>query len=294
MKTKPPRTICRNPCCVRNAKGNELGNRYVSGIVRQCGFLRRLRGHARIRGRERATGFFGIEAEPLTGEISTERPSFSTSPVPLAAGHLQLESGVQYTRIDSGEKDVTLPFALLRAGLAKNLELQLGWAGYSDTDIGNRSFKGGTDTTIALKTQLTGQKGSLPALGILGQVSLPTGAENKTSDSVDPSLGLLWTYDFANAGLFGTALVTSTTDDDDDRIGQSGIGAGIGVPLADRLSGYIEYFGVFTHSDAPQHNANAGAIYLVNRNMVLDAVIGAGLNAPAPDYYVGAGVSVRW
>ena len=239
-------------------------------------------------------GFFGIESEPLTDEIDTARPSFSTSPVPLAAGHLQIESGVQLSKIDSDDEDVTLPFALLRAGLAKNLELQLGWDGYSDAGVGDRSFKGGTDTTVALKTQLTGQSGALPALGLLGQVSLPTGAGNKTSDSVDPSLGLLWTYDVANAGYFGTALVTSTTDDDDDRIGQSGIGAGIGVPLADRLRAYVEYFGIFTRHEAPEHNANAGVIYVFTHNMALDAVIGGGLNAAAPDFYVGAGASLRW
>ncbi|WP_292444236.1 transporter [Methylibium sp.] len=238
--------------------------------------------------------YLGIEAEPLEGDISTERPSFSTSPVPLAAGHLQLESGVQFTRIDSDADDVTLPFALLRAGLGKNLELQLGWAGYSHTEIGGRSFKGGTDMSLALKTQLTEQSGALPALGLLGQVSLPTGAKNKTSDSVDPSVGLLWTYDFARAGFFGTALLTSTTDDEDDRILQSGMGAGVGVPLAQQLSGYVEYFGIFTEHEGPQHNANAGLIYLLSKDLALDGVIGGGLNRRAPDYYVGVGASVRW
>ena len=238
--------------------------------------------------------FLGVAAEPLSGDISTERPSFSTSPVALSAGHLQLESGVQFTRSDGGVKDVTLPFLLLRAGVAKSVELQLGWAGYSITESGARTAKGVTDTTVALKVHLNEQDGALPAFGVLGQLSFPTGAQNKTSDSVDPSLGLLWTYDFASVGLFGTALLTSTTDAAGRRVGQSGVGTGIGVPLADRLSGYVEYFGMFTQHESPRHNANAGVSFLLAKNMALDAYGGAGLNSAAPNYFVGAGFSVRW
>ena len=237
---------------------------------------------------------FGIAAEPLSGDISTERPSFSTSPVALPAGHLQLESGVQFTRSDGGVKDTTLPFLLLRAGVARSVELQLGWAGYSITDTGARTAKGVTDTTVALKVELNKQEGALPAFGVLGQLSFPTGARNKTSDSIDPSIGLLWTYDFASAGLFGTALLTSTTDAAGGRVAQGGFGSGIGFPLADRLSGYVEYFGIFTGRQAPRHNANAGVSYLLARNMALDAYGGAGLNSAAPNYFVGAGFSVRW
>ena len=238
--------------------------------------------------------FLGVAAEPLSGNINTERPSFSTSPVALPAGHLQLESGVQFTRSDGGVKDVTLPFLLLRTGLAKSVELQLGWAGYSITDGGARTTKGVTDTTVALKIQLNEQEGALPALGVLGQLSFPTGAKSKTSDSVDPSIGLLWTYDFASAGLFGTALLTSTTDAAGSRIAQSGIGSGIGFALAERLSGYVEYFGIFTGHESPRHNANAGLSFLLSKNMALDAYGGAGLNPAAPNYFFGAGFSVRW
>ena len=238
--------------------------------------------------------FLGVTAEPLSGDISTERPSFSTSPIALPAGHLQLESGVQLTGSDGGVRDVTLPFLLLRAGLARRVELQLGWAGYSITDLGARTAKGATDTTVALKVQLNRQDGALPAFGVLGQLSFPTGAKNKTSDSVDPSIGLLWTYDLPSAGLFGTALVTSTTDADGHRIGQSGLGAGIGFPLARRLSGYVEYFGNFTQHRSPSHNGNAGLSFLLDKNMAIDAYAGAGLSRAAPNYFVGAGFGVRW
>lgn len=248
--------------------------------------------------------FLGINSEPLEGSISTERPSSSTSPVALPAGHVQIEGGVQLTRGDGGVRDVTLPFLLLRAGLAKNVEVQLGWAGYSITDRGPRTSKGVTDTTLALKVQLSEQNGAMPALGVLGQLSFPSGAQSKTSDSTDPSIGLLWSYDFAPAsvfdiglpgiGLFGTALLTSTTDDDGGRIAQSGIGIGAGVPISERLSAYVEYFGTFTRRQSPQHNANAGLSWLFGRNTAVDAYLGAGLNAAAPNFFIGTGISHRW
>lgn len=139
--------------------------------------------------------FFGIEPESFTGIIDTERPNFSTRPVPLFAGHLQVEGGLQFTRMEGDAEDFTLPLWLLRAGLAKNVELQVGWDGYSFSEMGEDSFAGANDITVALKTQFTEQTGAVPAIGLLGQLSLPTGSSETTSNALDPSLGVLWTYD---------------------------------------------------------------------------------------------------
>lgn len=244
---------------------------------------------------EEERGFFGIEVQPFTEPvISTERPNFSASPIPLASGRYQIESGLQYTEGDGGAEDFTLPLALLRAGLARNLELQIGWVGYSSGEEDGDSIDGANDVSVALKTQLTEQAGPVPALGLIGQLSLPTGSSETSSDSLDPSLGALWTYDLQrDIGLFGTVLFSSLTDDEDDRFFQTAAAAGVGFPIADRLGSYVEYFGIFPDGGGPEHNVNTALLYLVN-NLLLDAVIGAGLNDAAPDYFVGGGVSYRW
>lgn len=239
-------------------------------------------------------GFLGIEVEPLTQPISTERPNFSTSPVPLASGHQQIEIRFQYTQTDSDMEGFTVPQALFRVGLARNLELQIGWAGYSFTDINGDSITGANDITVALKAQVTEQEGYLPTLGLLGKLSLPTGSGEFSSDSVDPSLGVLWAYHLQDANLFGTVSFSSLTDEEDERFFQTGIAAGVGFPIGGGFSGYIEYFGVFSERGEPAHIIDVGLPYLVNRNLQLDAVVGVGLNEAAPDYFAGAGVSYRW
>lgn len=87
--------------------------------------------------------------EPSSGEIDTERPNFSTSPAPLPASHLQIEAGAQFTQHRSYSEDFTLPLALSYAGLAKNLELQIGFNGYSFSKMGNASMEGANDITVA-------------------------------------------------------------------------------------------------------------------------------------------------
>jgi hypothetical protein len=191
----------------------------------------------------------------LTGEIDTERPNFSTSPVPLPAGHLQIEAGSQFIQSGNDAEDFTLPLALLRAGLARNLELQIGWDGYSFSDVGDESIEGANDITMALKSQLTEQRGAIPAIGVLGQLSLPTGSSETTSDSLDPSLAALWTYDFQTAGLFGTTSFNSLRQDG-ERIFQTTIAAGVDFPVAGRVSSYVEYFGTFTERQGPTHLLN--------------------------------------
>ena len=100
-------------------------------------------------------------------------------------------------------------------------------------------------------------------MGVLGQISFPTGGGDATSDSVDPSLGLLWSYDVPGpATTFGTVVVSSLTNDDDGRFSQLGASFGAGFPIASNLNGYVEYFGVFADEGAPSNNVNGGLLYL--------------------------------
>lgn len=237
--------------------------------------------------------FFGIAPEPLIGEIDTERPNFSTSPVPLSAGHLQIEAGSQFTQRSNDAEDFTLPLALLRAGLARNLELQIGWDGYSFSEEGDESMQGANDITLALKTQLTEQRGAIPSIGVFNQLSLPTGSSEDTSNSLDPSLGALWTYEFQTAGLFGTTSFNSLRENG-ERIFQTTVAAGVGFPVAGPMSSYVEYFGTFTERQGPTHLINSALLYLINNNLQLDVVVGGGFNGRTLDYFTGGGVSYRW
>lgn len=234
------------------------------------------------------------EAGAFENPINAERPGFSSSPVPLAPGLLQLEGGLQDTRIDSNIDVQVAPLLLLRAGLRPNLELQVAWSGYTWLDGPGFSEHGITDMTVGVKTQLTDQVGSRPAIGLLGILSLPIGDDVFSSDEVDPSLGVLWTYALQDGpGLFGTVLLSSPTQAG-DRETQITPAVGVSFSHTERLSSYTEYFGTFPEEGGPAHVLNGGFAYLFSEDIQLDVHVGFGLNSRADDRFIGAGFAKRW
>src|SRR5712691_196054 len=95
----------------------------------------------------------GWEMATVTDPISADRPGFSTGPRTVARGHLQLETGYQFTSDNDGAdiKDHTLPLLLFRAGLLDNLELRIGWNGVSWTRVNGDSERNTSDVSVGVK-----------------------------------------------------------------------------------------------------------------------------------------------
>ncbi len=224
-----------------------------------------------------------------TATISAERPGFSSSPIALAPSVLQIESGYQFTR-DSGVVDFdgyTLPLVLFRVGLIERLELQLSWAGYSSSDIGNQNIHGVNDASVGVKWQVNGPDAAVP-LAFFAGLSLPVGTDDFSSDTVDPSLGAFWSY---NSGLdwFGTVLISES--DNDVSIGNA---IGISLPIEAETSAYVEYFGNYGSDSGSEHYLNGGFAYLARTDLQFDLHGGVGLNGRAADFFVGFGTAYRF
>lgn len=221
--------------------------------------------------------------------INAQRPGFSASPISLAPGLWQIEGGYQYTGGLSGvdADNQTLPLALLRYGLADRVELQFGWAGYSRVDAGSQDVDGANDASIAVNWQLTAADSAVP-LSIIALLSLPVGDEEFSSDEVDPAVGLAWSH---SAGLdwFGTLSVSFY--DDDSSVGNA---FGVSLPVNERTSGYVEYYGNYGSDSGTEHYINGGIAYLPELNMQLDVNGGFGLNDNAADFFVGFGIAYRF
>ena len=237
----------------------------------------------------------GFASATPTGPISTGRPSFSTGPGTVPKGYLQLEGGYRFAH-DGAADAQTLPQLSLRAGVADRVELRFGWAGFIGTG-GDGSDFDPADLVLGVKYTVYAPSGSPLAVGVLGQLSVPTGGGAATSGSYDPSLGLLWSYDVAGpVGVFGTVLVSSLTDPADDRFTRTGASVGAGFPVARSLDGFVEYYGLFDSGAGagPSHNLDGGLLYLVSDNFQLDVNATVGLNDKASDYALGAGFGVRF
>lgn len=227
----------------------------------------------------------------LADTISAERPGFASGPVPLERGLNQIEAGYQYNK--DGSIDVhNLPQLVFRTGLGDNLEFQAAWSGHTDIDFPGGSIDGLSDLTIGFKTQLRDNNDALD-LGLYGGLSLPIGDSAFSSDAVDPTVGLFWTYAQTDEPtIFGTFVASSATiSDDRELIGGASIGMGFSIDT--QLGAYIEVFSLFG-AGAPAHNANGGFTYLVNDDLQLDIEAGFGLSDNAGDFSFGFGVARRW
>ncbi len=249
--------------------------------------------------------------DPMTQPMVTDRPDFTESTDAIPSGHFQLEAGYTFT-YDREHKDRvrdhTAPEFLLRIGLVDDLELRLGWQGYSWTEnqfvtrtpAGRRVTRedwtdGAHDLSIGFKLKLLEQDGLVPHFGILASMNVPVGSDVVSPGDVEPGAVLLWAYDLTDdlalAGNVGFASLT----DGGDRFYQTSASISVAVALTERLGAYVEYYGLYPnaeHSDAA-HVLNGGFTFLINNNFQIDWRIGGGLNEEADDFFTGVGFAWR-
>ena len=204
-------------------------------------------------------------ADAMAEPLITDRPDFTESTDAIPAGHFQLEAGYTFT-YDREHKDRvrdhTAPEFLLRVGVVDDVELRLGWQGYSWTEnqfetrtrAGRRVTSedwtdGAHDLSIGFKLKLLEQDGLVPHFGILASMNIPVGSDVVSSGDVEPGAILLWAYDLTDelalAGNVGFASLT----DAGERFFQTSASLSLAVALTERLGGYVEYFGLYPNAE---------------------------------------------
>lgn len=263
-------------------------------------------------GETRERGFLGFRAAPLDQPLVTDRPDFTESTDPVPLGRWQLEMGYTFTYDREGSerrRDHSAPEFLTRIGIAEGWELRIGWAGYAwtqerqrgETQVGrpitHESWsQGANDLALGFKVKLAEQRGPIPHLGLIGEISVPTGSAGTGSGDVDPAVKLLWAYElsekFSVAGNLNVAVPTENAH----RFVQASGSVTMALAVSERWGAYLEYFGLFPNADGADcaHYVNGGLTYLINDNVQLDWRVGAGLNREADDFFTGVGVSWRF
>ncbi|MCH8880884.1 MAG: transporter [Planctomycetes bacterium] len=250
-------------------------------------------------------------ADAMAEPLITDRPDFTESTEAIPAGHFQLEAGYTFT-YDREHKDRvrdhTAPEFLLRIGVIDDVELRLGWQGYSWTEnqfvtrtrVGRRVTgedwtDGAHDLSIGFKLKLLEQDGLVPHFGILASMNIPVGSDVVSPGDVEPGAILLWAYDLTDeVALAGNVGFASLTDAG-ERFFQTSASISLAVALTERLGGYVEYYGLYPNaedSDAA-HTLNCGLTFLINNNFQIDWRIGGGLNEEADDFFTGVGFAWR-
>lgn len=237
--------------------------------------------------------------------VQADRPGVATPPTLIPRGTVQVEGGVEFRRETGGDDEpdqgtLELPDLLVRFGVLEWLELRLEADGllheFRD-GAGDRTL--GSDLELAAKLGLLEQRRFLPKTSLLLALSLPVGSEPVTSDGFDPTLEGLYEWELGEE----TVVVVNTGfsgptqgSDDDRRIFEFDPRIALERQLTEGLGAFIEYYGeIKTGGVADEHSMDGGvSLRTPGRRVQFDVSGGGGLNSAAPDWFVGAGVSMRF
>jgi hypothetical protein len=228
-----------------------------------------------------------IASAQQSDPISTDRPSFSTSPLVVGTGIWQLETGYLYQQSNSDSSSHSLPNAHIRFGLSDEVELRMIWAGYSRRESGSSSSTGYSDASIGAKWQLT-ESDARTQFAFIADISIPIGGDAFSSDSYDPGIGLAWAH-HGSLDWFGTAAVSQSG-------GDSNLTNGVGLSFAidEERVWFVEHEMSIPENGSTAHSLNGGAGFLRGLNTQIDVHASLGLNDQAADWSIGVGWSKRF
>lgn len=252
---------------------------------------------------------FWSPASAQAPELITDRPDQTESSAIVPRGSWQVESG--WTHAEDDEDGVRIdsdaaPDTLLRIGMARSLELRVGFGGYQWEEIRLPAGMGGkqdgiADGSLGFKLKFGEEDGRRPEMALLASVSLPAGDSAFSSDRADPSFritfantinerlsigynaGAAWSTEEDALGVRHTASVAEWT-------------VALGIAGTDRVGFFVELFGeaALSAEGSPSNSFDGGATYLLRDNLQLDVAGGFGLTDAAEDWFVGIGVSYRY
>ncbi len=246
----------------------------------------------------------------LLRSFSADRPSQSTGPYTVDAGHYYFETSVlSYLFDEPGGRTTVrqwnvLPFNF-RIGLTSNVELDLSYASYFRLRIRDgaagrtETRRGFGDLILQSKINLHGNDEGDVAFGLIPFLKFPTNSNDLGNDSIEGGLSI--PFQAALPGGFTLGL-------------QSGVnfvrnGADTGYEPAfinavllghtlftDKLSAYVEFYSVVTGTSSAIHAAffDTGLAYQILPNASVDFGCNFGLTRAAPDYQPFVGFTVRF
>lgn len=240
-------------------------------------------------------------------ELVTDRPDQTESAEIVPTGSVQIEVGATWTEDDEGPVEIetfAVPQTLVRIGLAERFELRLGWGGREDSELRLGSTKldsdGAADGELGAKILLREERGGAPQTAILVSTSVPIGSSALSSDRWDPAFRLSFAHTLSDRLSLGynAGLSWSSEEGLDGRrhtLSNYLYTAALGIGLSERWGAFVELFGETPASAEGQStlSLDAGLTYLLRPNLQLDLAAGSGLSGPAPDLFVGLGVTLR-
>lgn len=226
--------------------------------------------------------------------ILTTRPSFTDAWLTVPQGSLQVENGATYTDNSDKTRSWILPESLLKVGVTDNTEFRFSVPNYTylRQDDEGKIINNLGDITAGISHHV-----ALPKkidLAIIPFLNIPTGANNISSNALDPQLRMVV------AKYLTPKLVVASQIDARWNTGKNRAAAVVLNPtgiayysFTDKLSGFLEYGGFIPTTGKTQQFIQGGALYLLTKRQQVDIRIATGLNRHSSDIVVGFGYSFR-
>lgn len=228
--------------------------------------------------------------------IQPDRPDVTNGTSIVDVGLLQIEAGVQHTRMGASQQNLGTPLSV-RIGLFEWLEARVSTDGFLHQSDAISSVSGVGNVQVGAKLRLFADPGGVPVLSILPTVNLPVASASKGFGSGDSDVTLVL--------LTGTDL--GQTSHVDVNYGIGAIGAGQGQPhftqhlvsvsfshsVTEQLSPYIEAYWFSRQDPAGGRilSVDAGLIQAFTARLAVDGGFTVGLTGAAPRLALFGGLS---
>jgi Putative MetA-pathway of phenol degradation len=218
-----------------------------------------------------------------------DRPGFGESASAVEPGHLQVETGLNWTRLDADTTSEDGPELLLRIGLVRSIELRLVAPDWSRATSSGAHASGWADLSV-------GVKGHLAAAGhdlsLRATVYLPSGSSGFSSERRDPELAVAWTHPLTGPWSLGATVSQRWFRLDRRSLVSPSVSLSRG--LGARAGSFVEYGASLGTGERPVHRLDHGYTWNPGARTQLDVSVGIALSTAAPDFFVGAGVCHRF
>jgi hypothetical protein len=229
----------------------------------------------------------------VQAQVVSDRPDAAEGTTVLPRGAFQVEAGLAIERDRSREYTRSTP-TLLRYGAFETVELRLETEGRLSAPAAH----GMADMAVGAKWHLMDGENGEPAIALVGNIALATGARAFRGQGSRPSLLLATEWELSPD--MSLSLMPGLVRDADD----SGNHFVAGILAISLDKEWTEEFHSFIELSAPQiartryggtqATVNAGVTYAVSKQLQLDTAVFRGLNKRTADLYWTVGLSTRF
>jgi hypothetical protein len=239
--------------------------------------------------------------------LDPDRPHFPEATTAVGKDRAVLESGYTLSKKGSSFLSQSYPESLLRVGMfADWFEFRIGqnFLHEEEKTGGTTNVRtGAQDLYLGMKFALTQQKGLLPAIAVIPQMTVPTGSSTLTSNRVLPGLNVDMSWEIVK-NFFSVEVLVGNNEVAGkyaDEIHTSHFETSTGITgvfqVTRKLEAFAEWDAIYQIDGAergPRHYAVGGLVYFISSDLEVDGRVGVGLNDRSNNLIGGVGFAVRF